>query len=141
MSRTYSTDQPEKELATWFKEIRKNDLKLTQRELAERTNIPLGTLRYFEQTGKTSLENFLRIASELHALELFTALARGEEPRTFHKVQKEKTISRLRDELAMHRAEVSPKEMRKRNSKISKPALKWRVSGRKSWQNAEAHTR
>jgi len=127
-----------KELANWCKTIRKSSLNLTQKELAERANIPLGTLRYFEQTGRTSLQNFLRIATELHALESFMALARGEEPVTGHKIQKEKTIARLRDELAMQRGEVSPMDMRKRNTRISKPVRKWKLSSQKEWLKAEA---
>jgi transcriptional regulator with XRE-family HTH domain len=127
-----------KELANWCKTIRKSSLNLTQKELAERANIPLGTLRYFEQTGRTSLQNFLRIATELHALEPFMALVRGEEPVTVHKIQKEKTIARLRDELAMQRGEVSPMDMRKRNTRISKPVRKWKLSSQKEWLKAEA---
>lgn len=71
--------KPEKELASWFKSLRKHSLKLTQKELAERTGIPLGTIRYFEQTGRTSLQNFLQIATQLHALEPFLSVARSQE--------------------------------------------------------------
>lgn len=141
MSKARSSHLPEKaskELAIWFKSLRKNSLNLTQKELAERAQVPLGTLRYFEQTGRTSLQNFLRIAIELHALEPFMALARGEEPVTFQSIQKEKMIARLQDELAMKRGEVSPMEMRKRNSRISKPIRKWRLHGRDQWLKAEA---
>lgn len=135
-TRTIRTTIPEKELANWFKTIRKQSLYLTQAELAKRVNIPLGTIRYFEQTGRTSLQNFLRIATELHVLEPLMALARGEEPLTFHKIQKEKTISRLRDELAMQRAEVTPDEIRKRNSVFTtstKSIRKWRLRGSAQW--------
>jgi transcriptional regulator with XRE-family HTH domain len=135
--------QPEKEIASWFKALRKNSLNLTQKELAERAGIPLGTIRYFEQTGRTSLQNFLRIATELHALELFLALARGEEPMTFQKIQKEKTISRLRDELAVKRKEATPMEIRKRNTfgVTTAPIRKWRLHGREKWIDTATQTR
>ena len=131
--RAIRPNMPEKELAEWFKTLRKHSLNMTQKELAERADIPLGTIRYFEQTGRTSLQNFLRIATELHALEPLMALARGEEPLTVHKIQKEKTISRLRDELAMQRNEAKPTEIRKRNAVSSKSIHKWRLHGRTQW--------
>jgi len=129
---------PEREVACWFKSLRKHSLKLTQKELAERAEIPLGTLRYFEQTGRTSLQNFLRIATQLHALDPILALARGEEPMTFQKIQKEKTISRLHDELAILRNEASPEETRKRNAAAvtTGPIRKWRLNGRQKWIDA-----
>lgn len=135
---------PDKELAQWCKTLRKQTLHLTQAELAKRVNIPLGTLRYFEQTGRTSLQNFLRIASELHALEPLMALARGEEPLTVHKIQKEKTISRLRDELAMQRAEATPGEIRQRNAMAlpsDKPIRRWRLRGSDQWLEAKHASR
>jgi transcriptional regulator with XRE-family HTH domain len=144
-SQTHKTkpSEPEKELASWFKALRKNSLNLTQKELAERAGIPLGTIRYFEQTGRTSLQNFLRIATELHTLDLFLALARGEEPMTFQKIQKEKTISRLQDELAVKRKEATPMEIRKRNAFVvtNAPIRKWRMHGREKWIDAVTHTR
>ena len=134
------TPLPEKELAHWCKTLRKETLNLTQAELAQRVNIPLGTLRYFEQTGRTSLHNFLRIAAELHALEPLMGLARGEEPLTVQKIQREKTIARLRDELAMQRAEATPGEIRKRNAMVSPPAKtarRWRLRGSDQWLEAK----
>ena len=128
------------ELALWLKTIRKQSLHLTQAELAKRVNIPLGTIRYFEQTGRTSLQNFVRIASELHALELIMSLVRGEEPLTFHKIEKEKTIARLRDELAMQRKDATPEEIRRSNEIFptsGKPARKWRMRGSSKWVEAQ----
>lgn len=125
---------PEAEIAHWFKNLRKQGLSLSQRELSERTKIPLGTIRYFEQTGRISFQSFLRIASELQALDLLLALARGEEPHTFHKIQKEKTISRLRDELAMQSKQADPMEIRQRNAPIP-PISRWRLNGREKWMS------
>jgi transcriptional regulator with XRE-family HTH domain len=133
-------NQPERELASWFKSLRKHSLNLTQKELAERTKVPLGSIRYFEQTGRTSLQNFLRIATELHVVDLFLSLAREEEPLTSHKIRKEKTIARLHDEVAMRRKEVKPMEIRKRNAVVSPtiPIRKWRLHGREKWLPATA---
>jgi DNA-binding Xre family transcriptional regulator len=65
----------------------------TQRELAERSGVALGTLRLFERTGKIALERLVRISVVLDAVrpfgELFAAppaatladLERAERPR------------------------------------------------------------
>ena len=78
---------------------------------------------------------FLVIAQELHLLELFLALARNEEPETFHKVQKEKTIARLRDSLQMATWQEMSLEICMRNSAV-KPAFvptQWKLAGRQKW--------
>ena len=146
MKTTENPTRPEAEIAMWFKNLRKQGMGLSQLELSERTGIPLGTVRYFEQTGKISFPSFLRIAAELQALDLLLALARGEEPLTFHKIQKEKTISRLRDEISMQRNEATPMQIRERNSLplalASKmpPIRKWRLHGREKWLPAISAT-
>lgn len=125
---TFQPPLPEKELAVWFKSLRKHSLNLTQEELAERTGIPLGTIRYYEQTGRTSLQNFLRIAKQLHVLDHFLEPARGAEPKTFQKAQKEQTplmklarkkeLARKRDHLRIKRGEVSRDQLQAENSII-----------------------
>jgi transcriptional regulator with XRE-family HTH domain len=127
---------PELEMAQWFRLLRKRGLKLTQKELSLKCGISLGTLQQFERTGDIGLPEFLRIARELHALDLFLSLARNEEPVTFHKIQKDKAISRLKDQLALANGETTPVELRKKNSHITgileKPK-RWRLAGREDW--------
>ena len=48
---------------------------LTQSELAERSGVPLGSLKRFEQTGQTSLEALLRMAQAMQLLDEFEQLA------------------------------------------------------------------
>ncbi len=60
--------QIRKELAERFQRIRKA-AGFTQAELAERTDVSLGSLRRFETTGKVSLENYARLAEGLGRLD------------------------------------------------------------------------
>ncbi len=53
-----------KRLADKIKRIRKRK-KITQEQLAARSNVSYATLRKFEQTGKISLESFIKLAMEL----------------------------------------------------------------------------
>ena len=48
---------------------RRLQMDLTQEGLAERSGVPLSTLRKFEQTGIVSLESFLKILSIVGGLE------------------------------------------------------------------------
>lgn len=48
---------------------RRLQMDLTQEGLAERSGVPLSTLRKFEQTGIISLESFLKILSIVGGLE------------------------------------------------------------------------
>lgn len=127
---------PELEMAQWFRLLRRHGMKLTQKELALRCDISLPTLQQFERTGHIDLPKLLKIARELHALDLFLALARNEEPVTFHKIQKDKAISRLKDQLALANGETTAEELRKKNSRVTgileKPK-RWRLAGRKDW--------
>ncbi len=41
---------------------RRKDLKLTQAEVADKSGVPLPTIRKYEQTGKISFESFVKIA-------------------------------------------------------------------------------
>lgn len=48
---------------------RRLQMDLTQEGLAERSGVPLSTLRKFEQTGMISLESFLKILSIVGGLQ------------------------------------------------------------------------
>ncbi|MBP3240369.1 helix-turn-helix domain-containing protein [Oribacterium sp. P6A1] len=74
----YLWDMPSdvtKRLASRMKNIRKRK-KLTQKQLAGRSNVSYATLRKFESTGQISLESFVKLAMELGVVneinELFT---------------------------------------------------------------------
>ena len=64
-----------KRLSERLKNIRKRK-KITQKQLAARSNVSYATLRKFEDTGKISLESFVKLAMELGVIneinELFT---------------------------------------------------------------------
>ena len=51
-------------LATKLKSIRKRR-KITQKQLAARSNVSYATLRKFEKTGQISLESFIKLSMEL----------------------------------------------------------------------------
>ena len=51
-------------LANKIKNIRKRK-KITQKELAGRSNVSYATLRKFEKTGQISLESFIKLTMEL----------------------------------------------------------------------------
>ena len=51
-------------LAQKMKAIRKRR-KITQKQMAARSNVSYATLRRFEKTGKISLESFIKISMEL----------------------------------------------------------------------------
>ncbi|MDO4546297.1 MAG: helix-turn-helix transcriptional regulator [Bacillota bacterium] len=53
---------------------RRKGLKLTQKQLAERSGVSLGSLKRFEQTGEISLSSLLKIAMVLDCLGDFDRL-------------------------------------------------------------------
>lgn len=53
-----------KRLASRIKAIRKRK-KITQQQLAGRSNVSYATLRKFEKTGQISLESFIKLTMEL----------------------------------------------------------------------------
>ncbi|WP_031547588.1 helix-turn-helix domain-containing protein [Oribacterium sp. FC2011] len=74
----YLWDMPSdvtKRLALRMKNIRKRK-KITQKQLAGRSNVSYATLRKFEKTGQISLESFVKLTMELGVVneinELFT---------------------------------------------------------------------
>ncbi|MCR5791058.1 MAG: helix-turn-helix domain-containing protein [Lachnospiraceae bacterium] len=70
-----TTDDINKALAKRLQNIRKRR-KITQKQLAERSNVSYATLRKFEKTGEISLRSLTKIAAELGLIneinELFT---------------------------------------------------------------------
>jgi transcriptional regulator with XRE-family HTH domain len=67
-----------KMLAEKLRSLRKHE-KLSQEEMAERSGVSLGSLKRFEQTGKISLESFLKLVHLLGRLGEFTPLLRPKE--------------------------------------------------------------
>lgn len=63
-----STSKAQKKLAGNIRE-RRLSLELTQEGLAERSGVPLATLRKFEQKGSISLESFLKLLMVIGGLE------------------------------------------------------------------------
>ncbi|WP_243143528.1 helix-turn-helix domain-containing protein [Pseudobutyrivibrio xylanivorans] len=60
-------------LASRLKSIRKRK-KITQKELAGRSNVSYATLRKFEKTGQISLESFIKLAMELGVIQELNSL-------------------------------------------------------------------
>jgi len=50
---------------------RRKELKLTQKELSEKSNVSLGSIKRFEQSGQISLDSLLKVALILECLEDF----------------------------------------------------------------------
>ena len=60
-------------LANRLRSIRKRK-KITQKQLAARSNVSYATLRKFEQTGRISLESFVKLTIELGVIDEINAL-------------------------------------------------------------------
>lgn len=58
-------------------------LNLSQKTVAERSGVSLGSLKKFEHTGKISLESLLKIALVLESLEEFTQLFKPQLPQEY----------------------------------------------------------
>ncbi|WP_316833437.1 helix-turn-helix transcriptional regulator [Pedobacter nutrimenti] len=63
-----STSKAQQKLAKNIQE-RRLSMELTQQGLAERSGVPLATLRKFEQKGSISLESFLKLLMVVGGLE------------------------------------------------------------------------
>lgn len=59
---------------------RRLQINLTQEGLAERSGVPLSTLRKFEQKGTISLESFLKILSVVGGLEEMVEILKPNKP-------------------------------------------------------------
>ncbi len=69
-------DDVRREIADRFK-ARRLDQALTQRELAARSGVSLGSLKRFETTGLVALDSLLRLALALGVLEDFDQIGAG----------------------------------------------------------------
>ena len=65
-------------LKTKFK-IRRKELKITQNELAVKSDVSLGSIKRFETIGQISLESFLKIAFVLDCLDDFKGICTKKE--------------------------------------------------------------
>lgn len=63
-------------------------LDFSQKGLAERSGVSLGTLKKFERSGKISLESLLKIALVLESLEPFKALFKLPTPESITSLDK-----------------------------------------------------
>ncbi|MEA2028538.1 MAG: helix-turn-helix transcriptional regulator [Campylobacterota bacterium] len=66
------------ELSTRFRKRRKT-LGYSQKELATRSGVSLGSLKRFEQSGEISLESLLKLAVILECLEDFEGVCRAKD--------------------------------------------------------------
>ena len=69
-------------------------LNMSQKELAERSGVSLGSVKRFETTGEISLTSLLSIALALNALDAFANLFSPPRPENLFRA--EKTIARKR---------------------------------------------
>ena len=67
---------------------------LTQKELAERSGVSLSSLKRFEQKSQISLENLLKIAVTLDAVESFEKLFSDIKKNTLNEYLNEKKIKK-----------------------------------------------
>lgn len=75
------------ELAVRIKALRKKR-GYSQKELAERSNVSLGSIKRFEQQGEISLRHLLEIAQILDVLEDFDQLFQPKDDEISEKVKK-----------------------------------------------------
>jgi transcriptional regulator with XRE-family HTH domain len=75
---------------------RRLDSGMTQLELAERSGVPLGTLRLFERSGKASLEAVVKLAFVLDAADEFERLFYAKPPLTIDDVVGQPNRKRVR---------------------------------------------
>jgi len=74
-----STSKAQKKLAENIRN-RRLSMELTQEGLAERSGVPLATLRKFEQKGSISLESFLKLLMVIGGLEEMTNVLKPSKP-------------------------------------------------------------
>jgi transcriptional regulator with XRE-family HTH domain len=70
-----------KALAKRHKALRQQ-LKISQTEMAERSGVSLGSLKRFERTGQISLESLLKLAHLLNRLEDFKNVFQAKEDKS-----------------------------------------------------------
>lgn len=87
----YNPDNVAKELAGRAKGLRlaKN---ITQQQLSKKTGVSLGSIKRFESTGKISLQNLLRIAVTLDAVDDFKQLFSHPNYNSIEEVVKQKKV-------------------------------------------------
>lgn len=66
-------------------------MNITQKELAERSGVSLGSVKRFEQTGDISLKHLLNIALVLDSLDEFTTLFSASEDLTIDELIEQKS--------------------------------------------------
>jgi len=75
------------EISLRFK-TRRKALKLTQKELSEKSNVSLGSIKRFEQSGQIAFEFLLKLALVLECLEDFEGICgeREEKPKSIEEL-------------------------------------------------------
>jgi len=74
------------EISLRFK-TRRKALKLTQKKLSEKSNVSLGSIKRFEQSGQIAFEFLLKLALVLECLEDFEGIC-GEREEVFESIDK-----------------------------------------------------
>ncbi|MEY8257325.1 helix-turn-helix transcriptional regulator [Erysipelotrichaceae bacterium 66-17] len=69
---------------------RRKSMKITQKDMAERTGVSLGSIKRFEQTGEISFHSLLKIAFVLDCLDDFDQLFAQKYYRSAEKVLRER---------------------------------------------------
>ncbi|MDX9771561.1 MAG: helix-turn-helix transcriptional regulator [Tenuifilaceae bacterium] len=87
----YNPDNVAKEIASRAKLLRLNR-NITQQQLSKRTGVSLGSIKRFESTGLVSLQNLLRIAVTLDAVDDFKQLFSHPSYNSIEEVVKQKKV-------------------------------------------------
>ncbi len=82
----YTPQEVEQRIAQSAKQLRLSQ-NMSRKSLAEHSGVSLGSIQRFEQHGKISLENLLKIAQALSALPQFHELMRLPEPRSIRELE------------------------------------------------------
>ena len=82
----YTPQEVERQIASNAKQLRLSQ-DMSRQTLSQHSGVSLGSIQRFEQQGKVSLENLLKIAHALSALPDFHSLMALPEPKTIKDMQ------------------------------------------------------
>lgn len=87
----HTPDEVATQMAENTKQLRLSK-NISRKSLSAQSGVSLGSIQRFEQTGKVSLENLLKIAHTLSALEDFLHLLKLPEPTTIKEIKQQEQL-------------------------------------------------
>ncbi len=87
----YTPEEVSMQLASNSKQLRLSK-NISRKTLALHAGVSLGSIQRFEQSGKISLENLLKIAHSLSALQEFQTLLQLPEPKSIRELEQQENL-------------------------------------------------